>query len=229
MGTSKTWKTPMLKSAIKSVHDPIYRVRLKVLVSYIIPHLLPNDHVLDVGCGYGALGRALLDSPSCPAGVTVVGLERIKRGAEAIPVDEYDGETIPHSDASVDVVLLADVLHHEPDPHRLIAECARVARRLLIIKDHKIDGPLAWSRIALLDWAANAPYGVTCLYRYNTKSVWTEWAQRHNLQVLEEVNSMRLYPHLFNVIFGGRLQYMAFLRPIKKTVSRRCGDCVESR
>ncbi len=206
----------MLENLMKRMHEPVYRSRLKVLLDYIIPHLRANDRVLDVGCGFGALGRALMDSPSCPPGVEIVGLERIKRGGEAIPVEEYDGQTIPHGDASFDVVLLADVLHHEPDPHRLIAECARVARRLLIIKDHKIDGPLAWSRIALLDWAANAPYGVPCLFRYNTKSLWTEWARRHNLHVEQEVTSMRLYPPFYNAVFGGRLQYMAFLRPDNK-------------
>lgn len=203
----------MLKSLMKSLHEPVYHTRLAVLREHIIPHLREGDRVLDIGCGSGALGRTLMDAPSCPTGVEVTGLERVRRGGEAIPVEEYDGRTIPYPDASFDVVMLADVLHHEEDPHRLIDEAVRISRRLLIIKDHKLDGPLAWSRVAFMDWAANAPYGVPCLYRYNTPAMWAEWARKHDLRVEREVTSMRLYPPFYNVVFGGRLQYMAFLRP----------------
>ena len=197
---------------MKRMHAPVYASRLRELVRQIVPHLRPGDHVLDVGCGYGTLGRALLDAPARPADVDVRGLERVKRGGEAIPVDEYDGKTIPYGDRSFDVVIVADVLHHEPDPHRLISECARVSRRLLIIKDHKVEGPLAQQRISLLDWAANAPYGVPCLYRYNTPAEWEQWKQRHGLAPEAELKSLRLYPFPYNAVFTGKLQYMGVFR-----------------
>jgi hypothetical protein len=110
------------------------------------------------------------------------------------------------------VVILADVLHHEPEPHRLISECARVSRRLLVIKDHKVEGPLAQQRIALLDWAANGPYGVPCLYRYNTPAEWDRWKQRHALEIEAELRSVRLYPFPYHLIFTGKLQYLAVFR-----------------
>jgi SAM-dependent methyltransferase len=197
---------------MKRLHAPVYASRLAELVRQITPHLRAGDRVLDVGCGFGTLGRAILDSPLCPAEVDVRGLERVKRGGEAIPVDEYDGVTIPHPDGSFDVVILADVLHHEHDPHRLIAECARVSRRLLVIKDHKVEGFLARQRIALLDWAANAPYGVPCLYRYNTPAEWGRWKRRHALEVEAELGSMRLYPFPYNFVFTGGLQYLGVFR-----------------
>ena len=197
---------------MKRLHAPVYASRLAELVRRITPHLRENDRVLDVGCGYGALGRAIMDSPLCPRGVDVRGLERVKRGGEAIPVDEYDGVTIPHADGSFDVVILADVLHHEPDPHRLIAECARVSRRLLVIKDHKVQGPLAQQRIALLDWAANAPYGVPCLYRYNTPQQWQQWKQHHGLEPQAELHALRLYPFPYNLVFTPKLQYLGVFR-----------------
>jgi SAM-dependent methyltransferase len=197
---------------MKRLHAPVYASRLAELVRQICPHLKSGDRILDVGCGYGALGRAIMDSPLCPPDVDVRGLERVKRGGEAIPVDAYDGLTIPHPDGSFDAVLLADVLHHEPDPHRLIAECARVSRRLLVIKDHKVQGLLAQQRIALLDWAANAPYGVPCLYRYNTPAQWADWKQRHRLHPQAERTALRLYPFPYNLVFTSKLQYLGVFR-----------------
>lgn len=197
---------------MKRLHAPVYASRLKELVRQITPHLRPGDKVLDVGCGYGALGRAIMDSPQCPKGVEVRGLERVKRGGEAIPVEAYDGKTIPYPDGSFDAIIVADVLHHEEDPHRLISECRRVSRRLLIIKDHEVKGPLAQQRISLLDWAANAPYGVPCLYRYNTPAEWDQWKQRHNLGTEAEHRSMKLYPFPYSWFFTPGLQYMGVFR-----------------
>ena len=201
-----------LSRLMKRLHGPVYESRLAELVRRITPHLREGDRVLDVGCGYGALGRAIMDSPLCPKRVDVRGLERVKRGGEAIPVDAYDGVTIPHADRSFDAVLLADVLHHEADPHRLIDECVRVSRRLLIVKDHQVKGPLARQRISLMDWAANAPYGVPCLYRYNTPAEWDQWRERHSLHAEEELRAMRLYPFPYSWFFTPRLQYMGVFR-----------------
>jgi SAM-dependent methyltransferase len=203
--------TGVLSKVLKRLHAPVYATRIQELVRQITPHLRDNDRVLDVGCGFGALGKSILDSPLCPAGVEVLGVERIKRGDELIPVEAYSGNVLPYAANSFDVVILADVLHHEPDPHHLIVDCVRVTRRLLIIKDHKLEGLLAQQRISLLDWAANAPYGVPCLYRYNTPKQWHQWFSEHQLPIEREATSLRLYPPLYNFFFGGGLQYLAVL------------------
>jgi ubiquinone/menaquinone biosynthesis C-methylase UbiE len=205
----------MLSALMRRMHKSVYESRIRALVDVICPHLEKGDRVLDVGCGTGALGRALMDSPHCPPGVHVEGLERVRRGNEAIVVHEYDGVTMPMADASVDVVMLADVIHHEEDPLRLLSEASRVARRIVIVKDHRLGAPFAQQRISLLDWAANAPYGVPCLYRYNTLPQWGEWYKKLGLSVKQEVTSMKLYPPAYNWFFGNRLQYFAVLSPAR--------------
>ncbi len=199
----------MFKCLMSAMHAPIYEARLRELGARIVPHLRPGDRVLDVGCGGGAIGSALM--AKAPEGVVIEGLERFKRGGEPIKVHAYDGGAMPFDDASYDVVILADVLHHEDDPDYLLAECRRVAKRLLILKDHKLEGIAAWLRVSLIDWAANAPYGVKCLFRYNTHQQWQDSHKRHSLRPIEELESMNIYPPVINLLFGRRLQYLAVL------------------
>jgi SAM-dependent methyltransferase len=213
---------------MSAMHGPVYRHRLRVLIDSIIPHLRPGDEVLDVGCGNGTLGSALMADPRCPRGVVVKGLERVPRGGEPIEVIGYDGGAIPLADGSFDVVIVADVLHHEPEPDRLGAECARIARRLLVVKDHQIKGLLAQQRVSLIDWAANAPYGVPCLYRYPTAAGWRAFRERLGMEPVEERSGMRLYPFGFEQFFGGSLQYMAVLaHPARAEVDASGADDLE--
>ena len=198
--------------ALKYLHPPVYKLRLQSLQQEIVPILHAGDHVLDVGCGSGALGRAIIDSPKCPPRVKVSGLEKFRRGDELAAVKFYDGQKIPHPDKSFDVVILADVLHHASDPHNLIYECSRVVRRVLIIKDHKAEGLLAQQRIALMDWASNVQYGIPCLYQYNTWKEWEKLFGQLDLEIEIEIGSMKIYPSIMDFFFGGRIQFMAVLR-----------------
>lgn len=199
----------MLHGLMKRVHQPIYEHRLRVLGDLITPLLKPNDLVLDVGCGNGTLGQHLLSHAKAPAGLRVEGLERVPRGGEPIKVHAYDGRVMPLADRSVDVVIVADVLHHEPDEMNLLRECRRVSKRLVIVKDHVLQGFLAKPRVSLIDWAANAPHGVPCLYRYHTLAEWRDIAKTLGAKTEAEYADIDLYPAGWNALFGKRLQYVA--------------------
>ncbi len=198
-----------MKALLRTLHAPIYERRLEVLLKVLGECLPRGESLLDIGCGAGTLGAGL--SREC--GLEVRGLETNAREGCAIPVDPYDGETIPYQDDSMDNVLLADVLHHEENPQRLLQEAGRVARKRVIVKDHKTGTFLAWPRISLIDWAANAGYGVRCLYRYPTVTGWHELFRRCALVLQEERMSLDLYPPGVNALFGRKLQYLAVLNP----------------
>lgn len=202
----------LIKGLMAVLHRPIYVNRLNELARCITPHLKSGDQVLDVGCGSGMLGKALLDSHYCPNNVSVRGLERFKRGGEPIDVEIYDGVKFPYNDKTFDVVILADVLHHEGNQDHLLRESIRVSKRLLIIKDHQLNGPFAWLRVSFIDWAANSPYGVPCLYQYNTPTQWNSLRHHYGLGLVKEHAAMQLYPSGVNLFFGGKLQYMAVLQ-----------------
>jgi SAM-dependent methyltransferase len=203
----------MLKRLLSKLHAPVYRKRLEVLTSLLLPHLRGGDAVLDVGCGSGQLGIELMErAKEKMINVRVSGLERFPRGDEPIFVTRYDGRRFPFSDKAFDVVIVADVLHHENDPDALLRECIRTSKRFVVIKDHQLSGPLAKARVSLIDWAANVPYDVACLYRYNTPAEWDSVIRGHQLTPLAVYSSIDLYPPMLNLLFGRGLQVLAICR-----------------
>lgn len=200
---------------MRAVHAPIYAKRQRVLAEIVAKYVPANGRVLDVGCGIGTLSSAVLAHPSCGRGARATGLESAPRGGEPIEVVAYSGGKFPFANDTFDVVMIADVLHHETHEEELLRECARVSRSVVIVKDHAREGPWAQSRIALMDWAANRPYGIPCLYRYHSLGEWRELQSACGLERITEVHPMKLYPWGWQQLFGGRLQYLAVLRPTR--------------
>lgn len=196
-----------MKALLRRLHAPVYGKRLEVLSDVLGPHLRAGESLLDVGCGSGQLAARLAER--CQ--VEVRGLEVRPRDECLIPVTAYDGGSFPFADGSFDSVLLADILHHEREPERVLREAVRVARTRVIVKDHKIDGVLAWPRISFIDWAANAGYGVPCLYRYYSAEEWSALFRKCGLVEQRVTDSLDLYPPGLNLMFGRRLQYLAVL------------------
>jgi len=67
-------------------------------------------------------------------------------------VETFDGKSIPYGDGSFDVVMFVDVIHHADQPMTLLREAARVARQAILIKDHLVEGTLAYLTLQLMDW-----------------------------------------------------------------------------
>lgn len=124
-----------------------------------VRQLLPNPGgtALDVGAGNGiasyALARdgweviSLEPDPSPTVGAAAI-RELAASSALPIRVMEQFGESIPLSDAAVDVVVARQVLHHAQDLPQFCREIARVLRpggTLLAMRDHvaATEGQLA--------------------------------------------------------------------------------------
>lgn len=143
--------------------------RISTLARHLADLLPPNASVLDVGCGPGTLtARIAALRPDC----TFRGIDVMARPDAVIPVDLYDGQRFPLADAGVDVVMFVDVLHHTDDPNVLLREARRVARKCVIVKDHRRDGFLAGPILRVMDWVGNAAHGVRLPYNYLSEREW---------------------------------------------------------
>ncbi len=119
----------------------------------------PGDDVLEVGCGSGALSRALARRTGGEARITGADLNPyllsearalVARDglSDTVSFDEGDAEALPYEDDRFDVAFCATVVE-ECDAVRMIAEMARVTRpggRVVIL-----------SRVLDMDWWVGLP------------------------------------------------------------------------
>lgn len=184
--------------------------RITVLARQLAELLPPNASVLDVGCGPGTLtARVAAQRPDC----TFRGIDVMVRPDSVIPVDLFDGQHIPLADASVDVVMFVDVLHHTEDPTILLSEARRVARKAVVLKDHCKDGMLANSTLRFMDWVGNARHGVVLPYLYWPEATWRDAFKTIGLEPEAWQPKLGLYPWPFSMMFDRKLHFVARLSP----------------
>lgn len=204
----------LIGSATSAVHSRlVFGRRVRVLATHAA-QLLPKDArtVLDVGCGDGALARLIIDRR---ADLEISGLEIRARPATAIPVQEFDGRHLPLENASRDVVLMVDVLHHAEDPRLLLREAARVARKAVIIKDHLSDPWLGHQRLGVMDWVGNVGHGVPLRDGYLSRAQWSDAFAQAGLRECERRERLGLYPAPVRWLFETGLHFLSRLEPEK--------------
>lgn len=182
--------------------------RVRVLTRQFADLLPQHSHVIDVGCGDGLLAHEIcLVRPD----VRLRGIDVLDRARRHIHVELFDGVTIPFKDDSFQVAMLVDVLHHAKDPRALLAECARVASKHVVVKDHLLEGFLAGPILRFMDRLGNERHGVTLPYKYLRREEWFEAFRDTNLQISTWKESLKLYPFPGNWIFDRSLHFMAML------------------
>jgi SAM-dependent methyltransferase len=186
----------------------VHNRRVEVLTRHFVPLIPPNASLLDVGCGDGLLAASIAQRRS---DVTISGIDIAAREHTHIPVRTFDGATIPLPDKVVDAVLLVDVLHHTADPLVLLREARRVARRLILLKDHTRNGFLAGQTLRVMDWIGNACHGVPLPYNYWTRDQWQRAIGELGLDVSSWKTELDLYPKPAKWVFERSLHFIAAL------------------
>lgn len=198
------------KTILNTVHDrAVFRRRVKVLSALLASEMGPRGSVLDLGCGDGSIARAIMD---LKPGLVFRGIDVLVRPHTHIPVEPFDGVTIPAEDGSYDWVTIVDVLHHTDDPGRLVAEAARVARQGVVIKDHLREGFAARATLRFMDWVGNKGHDVRLPYNYLSRAEWNAIFARAGVSPQSWRERLSLYPFPATLLFDRGLHFVATLR-----------------
>ena len=198
-------------TALSTLHGSlVHSRRVRVLAEKIAPLLEPGWSVIDVGAGDGTL--AALVAKRHPT-LSIEGYDVHVRPQTAIPVHAFDGLHLPQADQSVDAVLLVDVLHHADSPLALLREAKRVARRAIVVKDHRLSRPLAGATLRFMDWVGNHGHGVACPANYWPEHRWRQAFGELGLCIEHYETRLGLYPWPASWLFERGLHFLARLRP----------------
>ena len=172
----------------------------------LIQHIQTVDNIshprlLDVGCGDMTLAEEVeaivgnctlqcVDIHPCSS-------ELSSQEPRWAKYTQFNGRHLPFDDASFDVLILSDVLHHVPDTLRveLLKSAARVAK-YVVIKDHFEYGWFSRQTLRAMDWVGNYSYGITIPERYFDNQSFSQLLCSARMHA-EKINiGLDLYNHL---------------------------------
>jgi alpha-1,6-mannosyltransferase len=127
--------------------------RASVKLRRLRPLYPQHATVLEVGCGNGALTLLLRQENHIVTPLDIADLSLFPSVRPLV----YDGTAFPFSDRQFHTCQLITMLHHTPDPDRLIREAMRVADRIIIMEDI-YEGALQKRLTFLADSIVNAEF-----------------------------------------------------------------------
>lgn len=114
-GVKRRWLRERRRRKVGRAYD------MALEIARVVPR---GSEVLDVGCGNGYIAHHL----SAILGTNVVGIDVADSTDAPIDYRQYDGREFPAANASFDAIVLAYVLHHTQDIHKMLEEMKRVLR-----------------------------------------------------------------------------------------------------
>ncbi len=189
----------------------VHRRRIEALARELAARIPAGARtVLDVGSGDGLLASRIR---SYRPGLEITGVDIVPRREAFIPVTLFDGYTLPFDDRSFDTVLFVDVLHHATHQRRLLSEARRVAREVVVVKDHLQESRLDRATLRAMDWVGNRHNDVPLPYDYWSADRWRRTFDEVHLDVIDFDGRVPVYGGVANLLFGRGLHVVAVARP----------------
>jgi len=190
-------------------HRHRHEMRYDLVAAEARRHLRPGAVILDVGCGSVLVADRLADVAAFYIGLDFGG-HHIAYAATKLAGSpsrlrhallRADGETLPLTDASVDVVVFSEVIEHLMRPERAVWELARVLRpggTVVLTTNNASEAPLRTPLSHLFAWlekmvAADRP-GLMSLRPW----VWPEPVDRSLLGLPDDAPDVYL-PHTHHI------------------------------
>ena len=204
-----------MQSLINTVHTRlVFGRRVRVLAEALAQMIPPGSRVLDVGCGDGKISAQIANR----ARNISISLDNVLLRPHCyIPVTHFNGSTHPYPNASFDVVMFVDVLHHTKDPAALLAEARRVTRKYLLLKDHFRTGPIGDVTLRVMDWFGDAHHNVVLPYNYLSETEWEATLQ--SVRFRDRPAKEKTGPVSFSGESGFRTRLAFHRAPRKKPMS----------
>jgi SAM-dependent methyltransferase len=190
-------------------HAFVFERRTRVLAEMLAAQIPQRASVLDIGCGDGTIGNLIAQ---LRPDISIQGVEYLVRPGCKIECSPFDGSSLPFPDASFDVCLFVDVLHHTKDPAILLCEAVRVSRSFVLLKDHLDENFLDDATLRFMDWVGNRPHGVVLTYNYQSRREWAEHFLKCGLAEESWTTQVLLYPQPFSLLVGRGLHFVSLLR-----------------
>jgi SAM-dependent methyltransferase len=122
-------------------------------LSLIRRHLgSPPHRVIDVGCGFGGYGRALIADGYDWLGVEVKESDCVELARQGLPHRHVDGRGLPFDAASFDSAICIEVLEHIADPAPFLSEMRRVVRKRALFSVPNLELIPYLQRHAVVPW-----------------------------------------------------------------------------
>jgi SAM-dependent methyltransferase len=202
---------------LEKIHGHYVHNRRVHVLTEQLSALLPNQgRILDIGCGDGLLASLV---QRAKPDASIMGIDVMVRPDTHIPVQKFDGRTIPFDDATFDAVMFVDVLHHTDAPATLLQEASRVARGPIVLKDHISEGLTAEAILRFMDRIGNRRHNVPLPHNYWPKQTWLDAFAQLNLRVDVWIDNVGLYPLPLDWFFGRPLHFIARLTLLEHSVS----------
>lgn len=195
--------------------------RVRVLSDVLARHIPPDARVLDVGAGDGQMALAIKKKRP---DLEIRGLDVHERSCAHVPIEHFDGKSLPDTNSSYDVVMFVDVLHHTETPFALLKEAMRVTRRSILIKDHIASGRISYKTLRFMDRVGNERYGVALPYNYWWEQQWWQAFAALGLVVSSWSPWLGLYPWPASLIFDRGLHFVAVLEKLGPAETRLNGS-----
>jgi len=166
-------------------------------------YLKKGDRVLDLGCGSGLVGKALIKLFN----IDLIGIDIEDTREEKIPFKKSDGKKLPFSDKHFDAVLISYVFHHTKNSDKILREAIRVSKRYIFILEDTPDTIIDRFICRLHGFGFKMLFGLKDSYQFHSKKEWIDYFRVNKLK-LKKIINIRYNNPIYNPPRTGFILYV---------------------